>query len=109
MCQDVFANLVTKNGTTEHRAAVCHLFCVKIGDSATTTHGKLQQAFGDDAMSRAQALKASAHRTRPSAAARPLSKAASPRGLGRANTKRPTAVGHRFRYSLQRSVERAKG
>jgi len=31
------------------------LFCVKLGDSATT-HGKLQQAFGDDAMSRAQAF-----------------------------------------------------
>jgi len=29
------------------------LFCVKLGDSATTTHGKLQQAFGGDAMSRA--------------------------------------------------------
>jgi len=33
------------------------LFCVKLGDSATTTHGKLQQAFGDDAMSRAQAFR----------------------------------------------------
>jgi len=31
-------------------------FCVKIGDSATRTHGKLQQAFGDDAMSRAKAF-----------------------------------------------------
>ena len=31
-------------------------FCVKLGDSATATHGKLQQAFGDDAMSRAQAF-----------------------------------------------------
>ena len=31
--------------------------CVKLGDSATTTHGKLQQAFGDDAMSRAQAFR----------------------------------------------------
>jgi len=26
-------------------------FCVKLGDNATTTHGKLQQAFGEDAMS----------------------------------------------------------
>jgi len=43
------------NGNTEHRAAVCHVFCVKLGDSATTTHGKLQQAFGDDASSTAQA------------------------------------------------------
>ena len=44
-----------ENGTTVHRAAVCHLFlCAKLGDSATTTHGKLQQALGDDAMSREQ-------------------------------------------------------
>ena len=32
-------------------------FCVKLGESATTTHGKLQQAFGDDAISRAQAFR----------------------------------------------------
>jgi hypothetical protein len=32
-------------------------FCVKLGDSATTTHEKFQQAFGDDAMSRAQAFR----------------------------------------------------
>jgi hypothetical protein len=31
--------------------------CVKLGGSVTTTHGKLQQAFGDDAMSRAQAFR----------------------------------------------------
>jgi len=31
-------------------------FCVKLGDSATTTRGKLQQTFGDDAMSRSQAF-----------------------------------------------------
>jgi len=31
-------------------------FCVKLGDSATTTHGKLQQAFGDDPLSTAQAF-----------------------------------------------------
>ena len=44
-----------ENGTTVHRAVVCHLFlCVKLGDSATTTHGKLQQTLGDDAMSREQ-------------------------------------------------------
>jgi len=44
----------------EHCAAICHFFVclfVKLGDSATTTHGKLQQAFGDDAMSRAQAFR----------------------------------------------------
>jgi len=32
-------------------------FCVKLGDNATTTRGKLQQAFGDDAMSKAQAFR----------------------------------------------------
>jgi len=31
--------------------------CVKLGDSATTTHGKLQQAFEDDAMSTTQAFR----------------------------------------------------
>jgi transposase len=30
-------------------------FCVKLGNSATTTLGKLQQAFGDYTVSRAQA------------------------------------------------------
>ena len=43
-----------ENGSTEHRAAVCHLVCVKLGDSDTTADGKLQQAFGDVAMSKAQ-------------------------------------------------------
>jgi len=32
-------------------------FCVTLGDSATTTHDKLQRAFGDDAMSKAQAFR----------------------------------------------------
>jgi len=32
-------------------------FCVKLGDNATTTHGKLQQTFGDDAISKAQAFR----------------------------------------------------
>jgi len=46
-----------ENGSTEHRAVVCHLFiCVKLGDSATIANGKLQQAFGDGTMSRTQAL-----------------------------------------------------
>ena len=45
-----------RNGSTEHRTALCQLFCVQLGDSATMTHGKLQQPFGDDAMSRAQAF-----------------------------------------------------
>jgi hypothetical protein len=54
-CQDMFVKPCRGNGNTEHRAAVCHLFCVKLGDSATTTHGKLLQAFGVDASSTAQA------------------------------------------------------
>jgi predicted outer membrane protein len=32
-------------------------FCVKLGDSTTTTHGKFQQDFGDHAISRAQAFR----------------------------------------------------
>jgi len=46
-----------ENGSTEYRSAVCHLFCVKLGNSVTTKHEKLQQAFGDDAMSIAQAFR----------------------------------------------------
>jgi hypothetical protein len=30
-------------------------FCVKLGENSTTTRGKLQQAFGNDAMSGAKA------------------------------------------------------
>jgi hypothetical protein len=30
---------------------------VKLGDNASTTHGKVQQAFGDDAMSTAQVFR----------------------------------------------------
>jgi len=46
-----------ENGRTEHRSEVCHLFCVcvKLSTSDTNTW-KIQQAFGDDAMSRAQAF-----------------------------------------------------
>jgi hypothetical protein len=36
---------------------LCHIFCVKLGDTVTTTYGTLQQAFGDDAMSRTQAFR----------------------------------------------------
>jgi hypothetical protein len=32
-------------------------FGVKLGNSATITHGKLQQVFGDDAMSREQTFR----------------------------------------------------
>jgi hypothetical protein len=46
-----------ENDNTEYRSAVYHFFCVKLGDSATIALGKLQQAFGDDAMSRAQAFR----------------------------------------------------
>ena len=35
---------------------VCNVLCVKLGDSATTTRGKFQQAFGGHAISRAQAF-----------------------------------------------------
>ena len=54
-CLDVFESLVTKMEARNiaQRYAI-FFFCVKLGDSATTTHGKLEQAFGDDAMSRAQ-------------------------------------------------------
>jgi len=44
-------------GSMERRAVVCYFLCIKLNDNATTTHGKLQQAFGDDAMSRAQAFR----------------------------------------------------
>ena len=57
MCQDVFANLVTKMEAWNIAQLYAIFFCVKLGDSATTTHGKLRQAFGDDAMSRAQAFR----------------------------------------------------
>jgi hypothetical protein len=40
-----------ENGSTEHHAAVHHLSLCYLGDVATTTHGILQHAFGDDAMS----------------------------------------------------------
>jgi hypothetical protein len=33
------------------------ILCVKLGDNATTTNGKLQQAFVDYAISRAQAVR----------------------------------------------------
>jgi len=57
MCRDVFVNLVTKMEARNIPQRCAIFFCVKLGDSATTTHGKLQQAFGDDAMSRAQAFR----------------------------------------------------
>ena len=56
-CQDVFANLNTKMEARNIAQRYAILFCVKLGDSATRTHGKLQQVFGDDAMSRAQTFR----------------------------------------------------
>jgi hypothetical protein len=50
----MFVNLVMEmaaQNITKHYAI---FFCVKLGGNVTTTHGKLQQAFGDDAVSRAQ-------------------------------------------------------
>jgi len=40
----------------EYHTVLCRIFsfCVKLGENITTTHGKLQQAFGGDAMSRTQ-------------------------------------------------------
>ena len=57
-CQGMFVKLVMEmKAWNIAQQNVCHLFYVKLGDSATTTLGKLQQAFGDDAMSRAQAFR----------------------------------------------------
>ena len=58
-CQ-VFVNLVVKmeaRNIAQRYGIFCVCVCVKLGDSATTTDGKLQQAFGDDAISRAQAFR----------------------------------------------------
>ena len=55
-CQNVFVKPCRGSCSTEHNPDICHLFCAKLGYNATTTHGKLQQAFGVDAMSRAQAF-----------------------------------------------------
>jgi len=51
-------NLVRKRKHGTSRSDMpSFLFVLKLGDNATTTHGKLQQAFGDDAMSKAQAFR----------------------------------------------------
>jgi len=39
------------------RYTIIFFVCVKLGGNATTTHGKLQQALGDVAMSRSQAFR----------------------------------------------------
>jgi len=53
-CQEEFVNLVMEMEARNiaQRYAIC--FCVKLDDNVTTTHGKIQQAFGNDEMSRAQ-------------------------------------------------------
>ena len=57
-CHEVLANLVMKmEARNIAQRYVIFSFCVQVGDNATTTHGKLQQAFGDDAMSKAQAFR----------------------------------------------------
>jgi hypothetical protein len=53
----VFVNLVMEmEARNIAQRNICHLFYVKLGDNATATHGKLQQAFGDEAISRTQAF-----------------------------------------------------
>ena len=49
-------NLVTEMEARNIAQRYAIFFCVKFGDCVTTTDGKLQQTFGDDAMSRAQAF-----------------------------------------------------
>jgi hypothetical protein len=44
-----------KHGTSRSEIYAISFLCVKLGDNATTTHGKLQ-VFGDNALSRAQAF-----------------------------------------------------
>jgi hypothetical protein len=52
---DVFVNLFVEM-LARNFEQFYSIFCVKLGDSDTTTHVKPQQAFGDHAMSRAQAF-----------------------------------------------------
>jgi len=42
------------NGSTKHRAAVSHLYFMLKSVTVTKTHVKIQQSFGDNAMSRTQ-------------------------------------------------------
>jgi hypothetical protein len=46
----MFVNLVKEMKAWNITRQYAVFFCVKLGDIATTTHGKLQQAFGDAAM-----------------------------------------------------------
>ena len=48
---------VEARNTAQRYAIIFFFFGVKLGDSATITHGKLLQTFGDVAVSRAQAFR----------------------------------------------------
>ena len=54
--QDVFVSIVVQMEIWNTVQWYAIFFCVKHDENATTTHGNLQQAFGDNAMSRAQAF-----------------------------------------------------
>jgi hypothetical protein len=56
MCLDALVNHVVEMEAQNIAQWYPIIFCVRLGDNSTTTHGKLQQAFGDDAMSRVQAF-----------------------------------------------------
>jgi len=56
-CQDMFVKLVVEMEARNIMQQYAIFFCVKLGDNATTTHGKLQWNFGDDAMSTVQAFR----------------------------------------------------
>ena len=53
----MFGNLVVEMEARNIAQRYAIFFFVKLGDNATTTHGKLQQVFEDDAMSKAQAFR----------------------------------------------------
>jgi len=54
----MFVNLVMEmEARNIKQRYVCHLLFVKLSESATMTYGKLQQVFGDLAMSTAQAFR----------------------------------------------------
>jgi len=49
-----FVNIVTEMTVRNIAQRYAILFCVKLSNNVTTTHGKLQQAFGGDATSGAK-------------------------------------------------------
>ena len=50
-------NLVLETEARNIAQRYAIFFCVKLCDIATTTHGKLQQAFGEDATPRARGFR----------------------------------------------------